>query len=71
MVSSEFTIVGDGWKRAGPDVVLSGLGWVSITGAGECLIKVLYTISTSANYILLCASTAVVEQSSCNISTQW
>ena len=41
MVSSEFTIVGDGWKRAGPDVVLSGLGWVSITGAGECLIKVL------------------------------
>eukprot|EP00953_Heterococcus_sp_UTEX-ZZ885_P001989 1588-Heterococcus_DN1.PRE.6 len=40
MVSSEFTIVGDGWKRAGPDVVLSGLGWVSITGAGECLIKV-------------------------------
>jgi hypothetical protein len=53
MVSSEFTIVGDGWKRAGPDVVLSGLGWVSITGAGECLIKVLHTVTTNAICILL------------------
>ncbi|KAG5175010.1 P-loop containing nucleoside triphosphate hydrolase protein [Tribonema minus] len=40
MVSSEFTVVGEGWRRAGPDIVLSGLGWISVTGAGECAVKV-------------------------------
>jgi hypothetical protein len=40
MADTVFTVQGDGWKRAGVDVVLSGLGWVSITGAGSCDIKV-------------------------------
>ncbi len=35
-----FTIHGSGWKKACKDIVLSGLGWVSITGAGDCCIKV-------------------------------
>ncbi len=43
--SKTFTATGDGWKRAGVDIVLSGLGWVAVTGpgeretAGECAIR--------------------------------
>ncbi len=35
-----FTIHGSGWKKSCKDIVLSGLGWVSVTGAGDCCIKV-------------------------------
>ena len=35
-----FTVDGEGWKRAGTDVVIAGLGWVSVTGSGSCTIRV-------------------------------
>jgi 30S ribosome assembly GTPase len=38
--SKTFTAEGQGWKRAALDVVLSGLGWVSVTGAGNCRLRV-------------------------------
>jgi hypothetical protein len=50
MVSSEFTIVDDWWKRAAHNVLLSRLGLVSITVAGECLIKVLHESTASTIY---------------------
>lgn len=40
MVTSEFIVSGSGWKQSVEDIVLSGLGWVSVTGAGECRVKV-------------------------------
>lgn len=38
--SKTFTAEGTGWKRACVDIVLSGLGWVSVTGAGDIRLKV-------------------------------
>lgn len=38
--SKTFTAEGEGWKRACVDIVLSGLGWVSVTGAGSVKIRV-------------------------------
>jgi len=38
--SKSFTAQGDGWKRASVDIVLSGLGWVSITGPGSVKLRV-------------------------------
>jgi 30S ribosome assembly GTPase len=38
--SKTFTAEGAGWKRACVDVVLSGLGWVSVTGAGNVRLRV-------------------------------
>jgi 30S ribosome assembly GTPase len=38
--SKTFTADGTGWKRACVDIVLSGLGWVSVTGAGSVRLKV-------------------------------
>lgn len=35
-----FTAKGDGWKKASVDVVLSGLGWVAITGPGSVKLRV-------------------------------
>ena len=40
MESQEFEVHGDSWKSAATDLVISGLGWVSITGTGPCKIKV-------------------------------
>jgi len=31
---------GRGWDEAAVDIVLPGLGWVAITGAGECTVGV-------------------------------
>eukprot|EP00936_MAST-01D_sp_MAST-1D-sp1_P002140 g2140.t1 len=39
-VAHEFHIVGRGWREAAADIVLPGLGWVAITGAGECRVVV-------------------------------
>lgn len=38
--SKSFTATGDGWKKASVDIVLSGLGWVSITGPGSVKLRV-------------------------------
>jgi ribosome biogenesis GTPase A len=38
--SREFRVQGAGWKRAAVDVVICGLGWVTITGAGDCRVRV-------------------------------
>lgn len=38
--SKEFTAEGDGWQRACVDIVLSGLGWVAVTGAGNVRLRV-------------------------------
>lgn len=38
--TTEFTIHGDSWKKASADVVIAGLGWVSITGTGPCRVRV-------------------------------
>ncbi len=38
--SKTFVATGEGWKRASLDVVLSGLGWVSITGPDSVKLRV-------------------------------
>jgi ribosome biogenesis GTPase A len=35
-----FIVDGEGWKKSGTDVVIAGLGWVSVTGSGSCTILV-------------------------------
>lgn len=47
MESQVFEIYGEGWKSAASDIVIAGLGWVSITGAGPCVIKVTAPAGTS------------------------
>ena len=31
---------GDGWRKSSKDIVIAGLGWVSITGVGEVKVRV-------------------------------
>jgi hypothetical protein len=38
--SKSFTAEGAGWKMACVDIVLSGLGWVSLTGAGSIRVRI-------------------------------
>jgi hypothetical protein len=38
--SKSFTAQGDGWKHACVDIVLSGLGWVSLTGVGTIRVRI-------------------------------
>lgn len=38
--SKSFTAHGAGWERACIDIVLSGLGWVSLTGVGPIRVKI-------------------------------
>lgn len=33
-------VLGDGWARSAVDMVIAGLGWVAITGVGNCRIKI-------------------------------
>ena len=35
-----FTLKGRGWDEVATDLVLPGLGWVSVTGCGECTVGV-------------------------------
>jgi len=44
---SYFEIEGDEWKKASTDVVIAGLGWISITGPGILRIKVTVPEGTS------------------------
>lgn len=37
----EFEIQGEGWKTSCVDIVISGLGWISVTGAQNCKVRVL------------------------------
>jgi len=39
-VSHEFTIHGAGWKRAAKDLHISGLGFIGVTGAGTCKVRI-------------------------------
>ena len=36
----ELTVAGEGWMHAGADVVLAGVGWFSVTGTGQCRLRV-------------------------------
>ena len=38
---------GDAWKKASADIVIAGLGWISITGPGVCRVKVSVPEGTS------------------------
>lgn len=38
--SKSFTATGMGWKKASVDIVLSGLGWISVTGPGSVRLRV-------------------------------
>lgn len=38
--TEEFEIEGKGWEMASTDIVIAGLGWVSVTGAGSCKVRV-------------------------------
>ena len=38
--SMRLQLEGDSWRTASNDIVIAGLGWVSITGPGVCKIKV-------------------------------
>jgi len=33
-------VFGEGWIRSSIDIVITGLGWIAITGAGSCRVKV-------------------------------
>ncbi len=37
----EIQVSGRGWLEAACDVVVSGLGWFSVTGVGPCTLRVL------------------------------
>lgn len=37
--SKTFTTEGAGWKKSSVDVVLSGLGWIGVTGAGSITVR--------------------------------
>ncbi|CAN8077233.1 unnamed protein product [Agarophyton chilense] len=38
--TKSFTAKGEGWKRSCADIVLSGLGWVALTGAGDLNVRI-------------------------------
>ena len=38
--SFDFHVHGTSWKRSSSDIVMAGLGWISITGTGPCTIRV-------------------------------
>eukprot|EP00624_Nannochloropsis_granulata_P001154 evm.model.NODE_1531_length_19035_cov_17.377516.6 len=40
-VARDFDIEGTGWKTSAIDIVISGLGWISITGALNCKVRVM------------------------------
>lgn len=33
-------ITGDSWKKSSYDIVIAGLGWISVTGPGTALVRV-------------------------------
>jgi ribosome biogenesis GTPase A len=35
-----FKIGGDGWLKSSTDIIITGLGWISFTGSGDCTVKV-------------------------------
>jgi len=35
-----FEVEGAGWDEAGADIVIHGLGWIAITGCGQCVVEV-------------------------------
>mmetsp|Transcript_15461 Transcript_15461/g.25871 ORF Transcript_15461/g.25871 Transcript_15461/m.25871 type:complete len:949 (-) Transcript_15461:68-2914(-) len=39
-VSEEFEIDGEGWRKSGGDIVIAGLGWVSVTGVGVARVRI-------------------------------
>ena len=40
LVSHEIEVQGCGWREASCDIVLSGLGWISVTGSGSCRLRI-------------------------------
>eukprot|EP00903_Cladosiphon_okamuranus_P021077 g19362.t1 len=40
LAPTDFDIVGAGWREAAADVVIAGLGWISVTGAGPVTLRV-------------------------------
>lgn len=38
-VTHRFELKGTGWNEACADIVFHGLGWVSVTGCGECVVE--------------------------------
>lgn len=46
-VDKEYILYGNGWKSSAHDIVIAGLGWVSITGVGRCKIKISVPVGTS------------------------
>eukprot|EP01042_Synura_sphagnicola_P001100 gene1100-1238_t len=43
----EFEIQGEGWLKSRQDIVISGLGWLSVTGSGQCKVRVTVPSGTS------------------------
>jgi len=41
LVSHDIEVQGCGWREASCDIVLSGLGWISVTGSGSCRVRVI------------------------------
>ena len=35
-----FAVSGESWRKSNTDIVIAGLGWISITGTGDCKLKV-------------------------------
>jgi len=40
-------IQGEGWLKSRQDIVISGLGWLSVTGSGQCKVRVTVPSGTS------------------------
>lgn len=45
--SKYFDVEGEGWKQSKYDIVIAGLGWVSVTGSGMATLKVTVPVGTS------------------------
>lgn len=35
----DMEVTGDGWRKSETDIVIAGLGWVSVTGPGRCVVR--------------------------------
>jgi hypothetical protein len=47
--SKFFEVEGEGWKQSKYDIVIAGLGWISVTGSGMARLKITVPHGTSVS----------------------
>eukprot|EP01032_Pedospumella_encystans_P012834 gene12834-14817_t len=45
--SQDLEISGDSWKKSSYDIVIAGLGWISVTGPGTAIVRVTTPVGTT------------------------